>query len=242
MYRRVILLSGLFCYAAAASPLTQIDPTTMGQLGAYLGSTTYVDFSTLTEFNFSTFLPLYPGVGDAHVTVAFSNTGAKQTVPTTWGTEWAGGPPYPEGTTCTGGCSQFSGSPPLPIMWGLLDGNATTPPLTFTLSGDPVTTFGFEVGSSIGDFTAIFHGATPGDNLTITHTFTGYPQSFIFAATGDRILSVSLTTNDTFGPTIGAFRYFDAAAAVPEPTTLALLGAGMLALGAIRRLRAGKAA
>jgi len=126
----------------------------------------------------------------------------------------------------------------MPIMVGFLD---AWDPLTMGLSGADVTTFGFEVGSTLGVTTAVF--VTTSGDLTISHDFTNYDQSFIYAVTGAQILSVDLTTTDTWGPAIGAFRYADPGSdPVPEPATLALLGAGLLALGSIRLRRAKKTA
>jgi hypothetical protein len=230
VYKRLFVAAGLFCFGAAASVLTPVNPTNVGQLNSYLNDTTYIDFSALTDFDWITFSPLYGSVSDGNVTLSFSLTGAKSTVPDTWGTNWAGGgPSYPEGS-CTGGfCSQFDGRGTLPIFFGFLDSQH---PLTITLSGTPVSEFGFEVGAYIGDVTAIFYGATS-TPLTVTATSGDYTQSRILAAKGDQITKVELTTTDEWGPGVGAFRYDP----IPEPTTCVLLGAGLLALGAIRRLR-----
>jgi hypothetical protein len=236
VYKKLVVLASIFCFGAGASIVEPINPTDMAELNAYLGDTTYIDFSALTEFDYNTFGPMYGSVGDGNVTLTFSGTGAKFTVPDTWGPFWAGGdmvtPPYPEGFCIGGFCSQFDGSVPLPVLFGFFD---SSHPLTIALSGSPVDKFGLEVGSFIGSVTATFYGTS--STLPITVNSPEQHQSRIVAADfdGEEILQVVLTTTDDWGPAVGAFRYEESP--VPEPMTGILLGVGLLAMGAIRRIR-----
>ena len=112
--------------------------------------------------------------------------------------------------------------------------------LSFYLSGNPdgsptTKSVTVSVGGLIHTYTYTLGGANSHINMDYT------PENIDFVGNGNQNLTI--TSNDTdgspFGPVIGGVSV--TAAAVPEPFTLSLFGAGLAGAAAMRRRRKAKA-
>jgi len=225
----IALASGLM-----AGPITQIAPTDMASLSAYLSSTTYIDFSNLTDFDWNTFTPVYPANtihdDDVTLTFAFSFGGdeypadfVKFTTPNPSYYRWWNSQPY----------SQRGANESLPLADPMVDN------LRIYFSR-PLETFGFEAmpyyATEDGEIAATFHGTS--DQTTVTYPMRGYTwaDSRIFAAEGGPMNYVDIVLTGDVEFALAGFRYELAdEAVVPEPSTYLSLGAGLLGLVALRR-------
>ncbi|MGQ9881741.1 MAG: PEP-CTERM sorting domain-containing protein [Armatimonadota bacterium] len=197
--------------AMAFTPISSPDAT-------YLASTTYIDPSTIPDYTRVT------SITDGVLTVAFSSSMIKYTVLGSWGT-WSVTPD-----------SQRQGpNDRLPIFYS----NGATS-VQFTLS-TPVTIFGFEAEPNpmnVHTMHARFYDASGNLLGTISRDVNGNAGARLFAAQSDTPISYVVFSSDVYWAA-GAFRYALPAGGpvIPEPTTMALFGAGLLGFLPLRRRR-----
>ena len=199
-------------------PIANATPADAGSLAAYLSSTTFIDFSRLTDFDWATQGPRYSSIGDEKLSVSFSSGMSKWTFPPNYGI-WSVWP----------ASQRLDDSAPAQLLTPLnpvFDPNATDgspqnawpflPAVTMTLSS-PARVFGFEAMGEVAESkrtTAVFH-TTSSDTLTIASDATSLGHSRIFAAAGagaGLITRVDLFTDDV-DVNVGFFRY-----ALPDST------------------------
>ena len=118
--------------------------------------------------------------------------------------------------------------------------NVTLLEIDFAQGATEVSFFAFNDGNGLGNIDVFGVDGTLLDNATITNSdgFNGVNDFFSFSADGlgQLIGSVEVgnTTFNANGPYIGYLDDFSATVAVPEPTSIALLGITLLA-GTTRR-------
>lgn len=196
--------------AMAFTPISSPD-------ASYLASTTYINPSAIPDFTNVT------SIADGLVTVNFSVTMSKRTVPGGWAT-WSVAPDSQRGPGDT-----------LPVFYS----NQATA-VTFTLS-TPVSVFGFEAEPNpftVHTMTAQFYDVSGNLLGTISRDVSGVAGARLFAAQSNvPIASVVFSSNVDWAA--GAFRYAlpTGGPVIPEPTTMALFGAGLLGFLPLRRRR-----
>lgn len=197
--------------ARAFTPISSPD-------AAYLAGTTYIDPSAISDYtNVSS-------ITDGVLTVSFSTAMNKRTAPgVSWST-WSVAPDSQRGPGDT-----------LPVFSS--EGALT---VTFTLS-QPVSIFGFEAQPNpFGEYamTAQFYDASGNLLGTISRNVDANGGARLYAAQSSTpISSVVFSSNVDWAA--GAFRYAlpTGGPVIPEPTTMALFGAGLLGFLPLRRRR-----
>jgi hypothetical protein len=221
-----VILSRLFCLALtlslgvlpAAGAVFTVIPSPDA---AYLGSTTYLDLSHLADFATVT------SVTDGALTLNFSTTMSKYTVPDTWNT-WSSVPN-----------SQRSPSGQLPVLYSLGETS-----IIMNLSR-AVSVFGFEAEPDRYDwYTMTARFFDPSYTLlgSITLSVNGNAGARLFAASSSQISRVEFSCQGC-DFAVGAFRYTaDTTTAppgtdvpIPEPDTVVSVGAGLAAVAIWRR-------
>jgi hypothetical protein len=206
---------------------------------AYLAQTTYIDFSAVPDTTSPDYLSLN-SINDGFLTIGFGSPMYKLSVPDSWAT-WSEYPFSQQPSTVS----------PLPVLrTDTIDldnlPDAYIQSITMTLS-HPVNIFGFEAEPDIYDafywMTASFYnegGTLLGKSKRLVvawEDFPAYTGARLFAASStDPIASVQFSIQtiypceDKTPFAVGAFRY-----SVPEPTTMLLLGFGLIGLAGFRR-------
>lgn len=197
--------------ARAFTPISSPD-------AAYLASTTYIDPSAISDFTNVT------SITDGVVTVNFSTSMNKRTVSSSWAT-WSVAPDS----------QRLGTNDPLPVFYS----NQVTA-VTFTLS-QPVSIFGFEAEPNpfgVYAMTAQFYDAAGNLLGTISQNVNGSGGARLFAAQSSTPIS-SVGFSSSVDWAAGAFRYAlpTGGPVIPEPTTMALFGAGLLGFLPLRRRR-----
>lgn len=204
--------------AHAFTPISSPD-------SSYLASTTYIDIAAIPDYtNVSS-------ITDGTLTVSFvdpSSGGAlsmnKRTAP---GVSWATWSAAPD--------SQRGASDTLPV---LSSEGATA--VRFNLSM-PVSTFGFEAEPNpftVHTLTALFYDASGNLLGSISRDVSGNAGARLFAASSTTPISYVVFSGQVYWAA-GAFRYAlpQGGPVIPEPTTMALFGAGLLGFLPLRRRR-----
>ncbi|MEJ5252121.1 MAG: PEP-CTERM sorting domain-containing protein [Chthonomonadetes bacterium] len=204
--------------AYAFTPISSPD-------ASYLASTTYINIASIWDGT------NVPSITDGTLTVSFVDPGSggalpmkKYTAPNvTWAT-WSAAPDSQRGPGDT-----------LPVLFS----NGATA-VRFNLSM-PVSTFGFEAEPNpfaVYTLTALFYDAS--DNLlgSITQNVDGNAGARLFAASSSTPISYVVFSGQVDWAA-GAFRYAlpQGGPVIPEPTTMALFGAGLLGFLPLRRRR-----
>lgn len=213
--RKILALSALMLVvwvvpAMAFTPISSPDAN-------YLASTTYIDPSAISDFTNVT------SITDGVVTVNFSTSMNKRTVSSSW-ISWSVAPDS----------QRLGPNDPLPVF----SSNQETA-VTFTLS-TPVSVFGFEAEPNlfgVYTMTAQFYDASGNLLGIISRDVNGDAGARLFAAQSNvPIASVVFSSNVDWAA--GAFRYqLPAGPVIPEPTTMALFGVGLLGFLPLRRRR-----
>lgn len=213
--RKILALSALMLVvwvvpAMAFTPISSPD-------ASYLASTTYIDPSAISDFTNVT------SITDGVVTVNFSTSMNKRTVSSSW-TSWSVAPDS----------QRLVPNDPLPVFYS----NQVTA-VTFTLS-TPVSVFGFEAEPnpfSVHTMTAQFYDAFGNLLGTISRDVNGDAGARLFAAQSNVPIASVVFSSDVDWAA-GAFRYqLPAGPVIPEPTTMALFGVGLLGFLPLRRRR-----
>ena len=160
----------------------------------------------------------------------------------------------PTGWTVTGGTVDLIGSGSNGTLADFLPGNGVyvdldgstnqagllTSPLLSLLGGVTYTATFDLAGSHRGSTetgTVTFGSASLGYNIASGVGFAGYSLSFTPSVGGNYTLSFQNDGRDNVGALLDNVAVAEVAAAVPEPETYALLGAGLLAMGVVSRRR-----
>ncbi|MGC8883647.1 MAG: PEP-CTERM sorting domain-containing protein [Bryobacteraceae bacterium] len=208
-----VLCGGFLALPAAGAVFTAIPSPD----ASYLASTTYIDFSPLSDF------ADVSSVTDGLLTLTFSSSGSKLTVPGSWGT-WSVAPD-----------SQRQPGDTLPLLFfadtsvsiALSQGVAI---FGFEAEPDPFNTFAM---------TANFYDATSTLLGSISRSVDGYSGARLFAAASSPIWRVDFSC-DGCDFAIGAFRYGlegGTETPIPEPASSALLGVGLGSVVLLRHVR-----
>ncbi|MER3473606.1 MAG: hypothetical protein C4335_06135 [Armatimonadota bacterium] len=198
--------------ASAFTPISSPD-------AAYLAATTYIDPSAIPD------LTNVSSITDGVLTVSFSTAMNKRTAP---GGDWATWSVAPD--------SQRGPGDTLPVFYSE---EALT--VTFTLS-QPVSIFGFEAEPDpfgVHAMTAQFYDAAGNLLGTISRNVDGNAGARLFAAQSSTPIISSVVFSSNVDWAAGAFRYAlpTGGPVIPEPTTMALFGAGLLGFLPLRRRR-----
>ena len=160
----------------------------------------------------------------------------------------------PTGWTVTGGTVDLIGSGANGTLADLLPGNGVyvdldgstnqagllTSPLLSLLGGVTYTATFDLAGSQRGSNetgTVTFGSTSLGFNIVSSVGFVGFSLSFTPSVGGNYTLSFQNDGGDNVGALLDNVVVTEVAAAVPEPETYALLGAGLLAMGVVMRRR-----
>jgi hypothetical protein len=183
--------------------VSQIQVVDTNSLSAYLSSTRYLDFSSLTEsvvqcdinWNCWDAGPDYREVHDGTVQVNFSVTEMKVTSdPSAYFWIWNSTP-----------FSQYAAGAKIPV----LETANFDSVITITFAGAGVKTFGFEAQPDFGDFptiTATFYSAS--SSLPISYSKMSWNKgSRIFAASGGPFTKVVVSIDDLHDFAIAGIRY-----------------------------------
>lgn len=160
----------------------------------------------------------------------------------------------PAGWTVTGGTVDLIGSGSNGTLADFLPGNGVyvdldgstnqagllTSPLLSLLGGVTYTATFDLAGSQRGSSetgTVTFGSTSLGFNIASSVGFVGFSLSFTPGVSGNYTLSFQNDGRDNVGALLDNVVVTEVAAAVPEPETYALLGAGLLAMGVVSRRR-----
>lgn len=204
--------------AHAFTPISSPD-------ASYLASTTYIDFAAIPDYtNVSS-------ITDGMLTVSFVNPSSggaqlmnKRTAPSGSWTTWSVAPDSQRGPNDT-----------LPVLYS----NGATA-VRFNLS-TPVSIFGFEAEPnpfSVYNLTAQFYDALGNLLGSISRNVDGNAGARLFAASSPTPISYVVFSGQVDWAA-AAFRYAlpQGGPVIPEPTTIALFGAGLLGFLPLRRRR-----
>lgn len=213
-----------FVTVAQAGVITQYSDRTV--FNAAVGPVTLEDFTSLSHF------PINPAVLNSAtnqpvigITPGTIQPGVTYTAPTV-------NPANNEFNIDAGG--GFTGG----FLDSLLNGAASRP-VTITFNG-PVSAFGFDTNQIGGTSQSIVINFASGPAFSTTlNPAAGPPTFFGFQSSSQDIVSLVLQFNSpaTFGFALDnfAFTASGSVADIPEPSSLALIGGGLLTLVAIRR-------